>query len=108
MMMIADVDIIVSAYKMMFTLLLEIVYYREDADMITRQRSHLSAAMLAILHHHRELEIILCLRLNPAFVLKILNLVFVLKCFLRPYFCKVLLFVLKCFIQPFFYKIALN
>ena len=71
MMMIADVDIIVSAYKMMFTWLLEIVYYTEDADMITRQRSHLSAAVLAILHQHRELEIILRLRLNPAFVLKI-------------------------------------
>ena len=103
-MMIADVDIIVSAYKMMFTWLLEMVYYTEDADMITRWRSHLSAAVLSILHHHRELEIILRLRLNPAFVLKIWNLVFVLKCFLQPYFCKVLLFVLKCFIQAFFIK----
>ena len=104
MMMIADVDIIVSAYKMMFTWLLEMVYYTEDADMITRWRSHLSAAVLSILHHHRELEIILRLRLNPGFVLKIWNLVFVLKCFLQPYFCKVLLFVLKCFIQSFFIK----
>ena len=58
-MMIADVDRTV------------IVYYTEDADMITRRRSHLSAAVLAILHQHRELEIILRLRLNPAFVLKI-------------------------------------
>ena len=102
--MIADVDIIVSAYKMMFTWLLEIVHYTEDAEMITRQRSHLSAAVLAILHHHRELEIILRLRLNPAFDLKIQNLVFVMKCSLRPYFCKFLLFVLKCFIQAFFIK----
>ena len=74
-MMIADVDRIVIVY-----------YNTEDADMITRQRSHLSAAVLAILHQHRELEIILRLRLNPAFVFKIYNLVFVLKCFLRPYF----------------------
>ena len=59
-MMIADVDRIVIVY-----------YNTEDADMITRQRSHLSAAVLAILHQHRELEIILRLRLNPAFVLKI-------------------------------------
>ena len=103
-MMLADVDIIVSAYKMMFTWLLEIFYYREDADMITRWRSHLSAAVLAILHQHRELEVILRLRLNPVFVLNIWNLVFVLKCFLQPYFCKVLLFVLKCFIQSFFIK----
>ena len=81
-----------------------LLYYTEDADMITRWRSHLSAAVLSILHHHRELEIILRLRLNPGFVLKIWNLVFVLKCFLQPYFCKVLLFVLKCFIQSFFIK----
>ena len=97
-MMLADVDIIVSAYKMMFTWLLEMVYYTEDADMITRWRSHLSAAVLAILHQHRELEIILRLRLNPAFVLKIWNLVFVGKIFFWHYSIKIIENFLLCFL----------